>query len=139
MSAQSNDQQMEGVQDVKGKGKAPQNAVEESEESSDESAGEDQVRTSATLLTSTQIANEHTTGRRTYAPHLSWRDQMRLTDTAEEADEDNMEEIETSNIIQGSRTRGKTIDFAKANQELEGEDDEDEDDDFVDPDDEMKE
>jgi hypothetical protein len=58
--------------------------------------------------------------------------------TAEEADEDNMEEIETSNIIHGSRTRGKTIDFAKANQELEGEDDEDEDDDFVDPDDEMK-
>lgn len=51
-----------------------------------------------------------------------------------------MEEIETSNIIQGSRTRGKTIDFAKANQELEDEDDEeDEDDDFVDPDDEMKE
>ena len=62
-----------------------------------------------------------------------------LTDTAEEADEDNMEEIETSNIIHGSRTRGKTIDFAKANQELEGEDDEDEDDDFVDPDEEMKE
>lgn len=58
--------------------------------------------------------------------------------TAEEADEDNMEEIETSNIIHGSRTRGKTIDFAKANQELEGDDDEDEDDDFVDPDDEMK-
>jgi hypothetical protein len=50
-----------------------------------------------------------------------------------------MEEIETSNIIQGSRTRGKTIDFAKANAELEGEDDdEDEDDEFVDPDDEMK-
>ncbi|KAJ4341327.1 Histone H2A.Z-specific chaperone CHZ1 [Ascochyta clinopodiicola] len=102
MSAQSNDQQMEGVQDTKGKGKAPQNVVEESEDSSDESAGEDQAA------------------------------------EPEEADEDNMEEIETSNIIQGSRTRGKTIDFAKANQELEGEDDEDEDDDFVDPDDEMK-
>lgn len=50
-----------------------------------------------------------------------------------------MEEIETSNIIHGSRTRGKTIDFAKANAELEGEEDEDEDDDFVDPDDQMKE
>lgn len=48
-----------------------------------------------------------------------------------------MEEIETSNII-GSRTRGKNIDFAKANEDL-GEDDEDEDDeDFVDPDDQMK-
>lgn len=50
-----------------------------------------------------------------------------------------MEEIETANII-GSRTRGKNIDFAKANEQL-GEEDEDEDDDedFVDPDDEMKE
>lgn len=48
-----------------------------------------------------------------------------------------MEEIETANII-GSRTRGKNIDFAKANADL-GEDEEDEDDDdFVDPDDEMK-
>lgn len=46
MSAQSNDQQMEGVQDTKGKGKAPQDVMEESEESSDESAGEDQVFTS---------------------------------------------------------------------------------------------
>jgi hypothetical protein len=44
MSAQSNEQQMEGVQDTKGKGKAPQQDVmEESEDSSDESAGEDQV------------------------------------------------------------------------------------------------
>lgn len=49
-----------------------------------------------------------------------------------------MEEIETSNIIHGSRTRGKTIDFAKANEELGDDEDEDEDDDFVDPDDEMK-
>lgn len=49
-----------------------------------------------------------------------------------------MEEIETSNII-GSRTRGKNIDFAKANQELGEDEDEDDDDDFVDPDDEMKE
>ncbi|KAJ4335089.1 Histone H2A.Z-specific chaperone CHZ1 [Didymella glomerata] len=102
MSAQPEDQQMEGVQNAKGKGKATQqDTMEEFEDSSDESAGEDAV--------------------------------------PEEADEDNMEEIETSNIIQGSRTRGKTIDFAKANAELEGEDDdEDEDDEFVDPDDEMK-
>ncbi|KAJ4985801.1 histone chaperone domain chz [Stagonosporopsis vannaccii] len=103
MSAQPQDQQMEGVQDTKGKGKAPQQDVmEESEDSSDESAGEDAVS------------------------------------RPEEADEDNMEEIETSNIIHGSRTRGKTIDFAKANEELGDDEDEDEDDDFVDPDDEMK-
>ncbi|KAJ8113838.1 hypothetical protein OPT61_g4133 [Boeremia exigua] len=103
MSAQPQDQQMEGVQDIKGKGKAPQqDTMEESEDSSDESAGE-------------EAAAE-----------------------PEEADEDNMEEIETSNIIHGSRTRGKTIDFAKANEELGDDDEEDEDDDFVDPDDEMK-
>lgn len=55
----------------------------------------------------------------------------------EEPDEDNMEEIDTANVI-GSRTRGKNIDFAKANQELGDEDEEDDDEDFVDPDDEMK-
>ena len=44
MSAQPQDQQMEGVQDTKGKGKATQQDVmEESEDSSDESAGEDAV------------------------------------------------------------------------------------------------
>ncbi|KAL6705395.1 Histone H2A.Z-specific chaperone CHZ1 [Coniothyrium glycines] len=107
MSAPSEDQQMEGVQDptnVKGKGKAAQGeTVEESmdDDSSDESGVEDQ-------------AGE-----------------------VEEPDEDNMEEIETANII-GSRTRGKNIDFAKANQELGEEEDEDDDEDFVDPDDEMK-
>lgn len=55
----------------------------------------------------------------------------------EEPDEDNMEEIDTANVI-GTRTRGKNIDFAKANQELGDEDEEDDDEDFVDPDDEMK-
>jgi hypothetical protein len=48
-----------------------------------------------------------------------------------------MEEIETTNIL-GSRTRGKNIDFTKANQELGDEDEEDDDEDFVDPDDQMK-
>ncbi|KAL9627925.1 MAG: hypothetical protein Q9164_007448, partial [Protoblastenia rupestris] len=53
----------------------------------------------------------------------------------EEADEDNMEEIDTSNII-GRRTRGKDIDFAEAAQKaLEAgdaldDDDEDDDEDF---------
>lgn len=51
----------------------------------------------------------------------------------EEADEDNMEEIDTSNIL-GRRTRGKTIDFAQAAKEagdtLGEDDDEDDDEDF---------
>ncbi|KAH8631578.1 hypothetical protein IG631_13261 [Alternaria alternata] len=65
---------------------------------------------------------------------LSFQTDSRI---AEEPDEDNMEEIDTSNVLQ-SRTRGKNIDFAKANQELGDEDEEDDDEDFVDPDDQMK-
>ena len=52
---------------------------------------------------------------------------------AEEDDEDNMEEIDTSNIV-GSRTRGKNIDWkeaAEANKgEIDDEEEDDEDDDF---------
>ncbi|KAF6232207.1 hypothetical protein HO173_009590 [Letharia columbiana] len=53
----------------------------------------------------------------------------------EEEDEDNMEEIDTDNIISGGRrTRGKSIDFAKAAEEagdeLDDDDDDEEDDDF---------
>lgn len=48
----------------------------------------------------------------------------------EEADEDNMEEIDTSNIV-GSRTRGKNIDYAEAAKAMPDEDeDEEEDGDF---------
>ena len=54
--------------------------------------------------------------------------------TAEEEDQDNMEEIDTDNIISdGRRTRGKSIDFAKAAEEAGDElddDDDEEDDDF---------
>lgn len=54
--------------------------------------------------------------------------------TAEEDDQDNMEEIDTDNIISdGRRTRGKSIDFAKAAENAGDElddDDDDEDDDF---------
>ena len=63
---------------------------------------------------------------------------------AEEEDEDNMEEIDTDNIINdGRRTRGKSIDFAKAAEEAGDElddDDDEEDDDFEEKDDdhEMK-
>lgn len=46
-----------------------------------------------------------------------------------------MEEIDTNNIIEGGRrTRGRNIDFQKANEELgPEEDEEDEDDDFEEP------
>ncbi|KAH6670788.1 putative histone H2A.Z-specific chaperone chz1 [Halenospora varia] len=48
----------------------------------------------------------------------------------DEPDEDNMEEIDTGNIIQdGRRTRGKKIDFAKAAEEQPADDEDDEDDD----------
>jgi hypothetical protein len=59
---------------------------------------------------------------------------------ADEPDEDNMEEIDLDNIIEGGRrTRGRTIDFAKAAEELPEEDDEDdEDDDFQAPEDDDK-
>jgi hypothetical protein len=49
-----------------------------------------------------------------------------------------MEEIDTSNIVP-SRTRGKTIDYAKAAQELGEDDDEDEDDEDFHEDDAMEE
>lgn len=59
---------------------------------------------------------------------------------ADEPDDDNMEEIDPSNIIAGGRrTRGRTIDFAKAAEELPEEDeDEEEDDDFEAAEDEDK-
>lgn len=65
-----------------------------------------------------------------------------LTETigeAEEADEDNMEEIDMDNIV-GSRTRGKNIDYAQAAKDMEDQDDEDEEDDedFMDDDDKMR-
>lgn len=55
----------------------------------------------------------------------------------DEPDDDNMEEIDTDNILSdGRRTRGRQIDFAKAAEELpEEEDDDDDDDDFEGPED----
>lgn len=48
---------------------------------------------------------------------------------AEEEDADNMEEINTNNIINnGRRTRGKKIDFTNANTDDLGDDDDDADD-----------
>ncbi|TVY85381.1 Histone H2A.Z-specific chaperone CHZ1 [Lachnellula suecica] len=47
----------------------------------------------------------------------------------DEPDEDNMEEIDTENIIpDGRRTRGRQIDFAKAAKDLPEEEDDEEDD-----------
>jgi hypothetical protein len=59
MSAQSDNQQMEGVQDTKGKGKAPeQHTMEESmdDDSSDESGAEEQVA----ILSNTQHLSAQT-------------------------------------------------------------------------------
>ena len=59
---------------------------------------------------------------------------------ADEPDDDNMEEIDTSNILSdGRRTRGRQIDFAKAAEAFpEEEEEEDDDDDFEEPADEDK-
>jgi hypothetical protein len=58
---------------------------------------------------------------------------------ADEPDDDNMEEIDTSNILSdGRRTRGRQIDFAKAAEELPEEEEEEDDDDFEEPADEDK-
>ena len=61
--------------------------------------------------------------------------------TAEEEDEDNMEEIDVDNIV-SSRTRGKNIDWNKAAEEnkdeLDDEEDDEDDEDFECGDDEMR-
>ena len=124
------DHQMEGVEETvvdKGKGKAPQAPVEETEDdSSDESGLEEQVCCAHSSLAFAHSANIVATGRRYDHPH---RNSSRVTNTiAAEPEEDNMEEIDTSNIVQ-SRTRGKTIDYAKAAAELGAEEEDDEDDD----------
>lgn len=62
-----------------------------------------------------------------------------ITYSADEPDDDNMEEIDTSNIISGGRrTRGRQIDFTQAAEELPEDDDDDDDDDFEEPVDEDK-
>ena len=62
------------------------------------------------------------------------QNQLLGAEQIEEADEDNMEEIDEENIM-GRRTRGRNIDFAQAAKNLEEDDeDEEDDDDFVDED-----
>ena len=93
-----------------------------------------------------QLIPAPTAKRRRYACSQSsqFRSRIRLIGVGlivEEEDDDNMEEIDTDNIIQdGRRTRGKTIDFAEAaknaGDELE-DDEDDDDDDFEEKDEEM--
>jgi len=134
------------VADGKGKGRAvditPRDvSMGEEDSSSDEETGaEDEVRFSQHrhILRLTNYGHRQKKSVRSIInlPSTNIRPAntkiMRLT--AEEDDDDNMEEIDTDNIIQdGRRTRGKSIDFAKAAEnagdELDDDDDE-EDDDF---------
>ena len=63
-----------------------------------------------------------------------------LTLTHKITEEDNLEEIDPSNVLSGPRTRQKDIDFAKAAQNLPAEEDDEEDDEeFVPEDEEMEE
>ncbi|KAJ4134634.1 Histone H2A.Z-specific chaperone CHZ1 [Fusarium equiseti] len=50
-----------------------------------------------------------------------------------EADEDGMEEIDLNNIVEGRRTRGAQIDFAKAAEQHPAEDEDEEDDEDFQP------
>ncbi|KAM0253132.1 hypothetical protein ACHAP5_000602 [Fusarium lateritium] len=50
-----------------------------------------------------------------------------------EADEDGMEEIDLNNIVQGGRTRGAQIDFAKAAEQHPADDEDEEDDEDFQP------
>lgn len=56
------------------------------------------------------------------------------TDVGEEDADDNMDEIDLSNIVEGGRrTRGRVIDWAKAAEENPAEEDDDEDEDDYEP------
>jgi hypothetical protein len=71
-----------------------------------------------------------------FHPHLR-STELANSILAEEEDEDNMEEIDTSNIV-GRRTRGKNIDWAEADKKSKeagdlDDEDEEEDDDFEEP------
>lgn len=143
--ADQSDHQMGGVEESttvdKGKGKAPQPPVEEptDDDSSDESGAEAEVCFAPTLQFSAQPTNMMGIGRRyALADAMEMRFAWLTSNAAEPEDDDTMEEIDTSNIVQ-SRTRGKTIDYAKAAEELPEEDDDEDDDDFNGGDDAMEE
>jgi hypothetical protein len=137
MSAQPEDSSMGGVSDGKGKGKAIAEDIpmEEEEESSEEE--EEMVGTFEIINVAFANANSRIGGR-TFVhskQYENWDSHANIKGIAEEEDEDNMEEIDTNNIIaSGRRTRGKTIDFAKAAENAEDlPEDEDDDEDFEEP------
>lgn len=130
----------------KGKGKAAEPSRDVNMEGDDSSSEEelDDVRFPQCIKSHT-ITCANTRNRMRplvsfpYADDSQWRG-ANLTQ-ADEEDADNMEEIDTSNIINdGRRTRGRKIDFAKAAEQFPEEEDEDEedDDDFEAPEDEDK-
>lgn len=136
------------VTEGKGKGKAVDTphdvSMGEDDSSSDEETGaEDEVLLwsrqcivrSGTSLTQCTYSQRKSVSLIT--PILAHTERSANTDAiaAEEEDDDNMEEIDTDNIISdGRRTRGKSIDFAKAaenaGEALDDDDDDEEDDDF---------
>ncbi|KAL9632312.1 MAG: hypothetical protein Q9164_005394 [Protoblastenia rupestris] len=111
----------QSVAEGKGKGKAePQDvSMGEEDSSSDEETGAEDDAPEARMFYSNYLQS-----------HVA-RISVRLTlrhGTAEEDDEDNMEEIDTDNIV-SSRTRGKSIDWNKAAEENKDDLDDDDDDD----------
>ncbi|KPA43196.1 histone chaperone chz [Fusarium langsethiae] len=56
-----------------------------------------------------------------------------LAEQVAEADEDGLEEIDPNNIVEGRRTRGAQIDFAKAAEQHPAEDEDEEDDEDFQP------
>ncbi|KAI6759051.1 hypothetical protein HG531_013812 [Fusarium graminearum] len=56
-----------------------------------------------------------------------------LAEQVAEADEDGLEEIDLNNIVEGRRTRGAQIDFAKAAEQHPAEDEDEEDDEDFQP------
>ncbi|TIA05086.1 hypothetical protein D6C82_00378 [Aureobasidium pullulans] len=110
-------------QQVHGKGKGK--AVEDMDMDDDSSSEEEEQNKSTNTIAQA-------------APGTNHKHSVALRTEHDEGEEDNMEEIDEDNIISGGRrTRGKTIDFAKAAEGLDDDEDEDEDDDFEDPE-EMK-
>lgn len=127
----------ENVESLKGKGKAPATDDSMMDEDEDSSSDEEPVSPIAQDLEYELIHLYRVSKVRSHLHvHLRMGSTNSSIEEPEEADEDNMEEIDTENIINdGRRTRGKDIDFAKAAEGLDDEDEDEEDDgDFEDPD-----
>lgn len=116
-------------------------SMDEDDSSSEEEVDPVSVR-HALLYRDTFTDHHYTDCTNWYANSSSYQQQVTLLilGAVDEEDVDNMEEIDTSNILNtGRRTRGRQIDFAKAAKDLpEEDDDEDDDDDFEEEHDESK-